>query len=128
MHVARVTGEFDRMAVPDHPDRQSAQLEIHARPIIPIPAPCRIRRVALQFSGGARGSADAQKRFLAWHAAHYGPTDGDARRLGYESADRKVVWELHTEFMTFTWVGAITDPEPWPVGIDSRSSKTKKPL
>jgi hypothetical protein len=46
------------------------------------PPPCRIRRVALQFSGGARGSADAQKRFLAWHAAHYGPTDGDARRLG----------------------------------------------
>jgi uncharacterized membrane-anchored protein len=103
---------------PDHPDRLSAQLETHARPIVPVSAPARIRRIAFLFADGAKGAPRAQQRFLAW-CGEVGvvPSSPDALRVGYETAGLNIVWELHTEFMTFTWVAGPTHRDPWPEGV-----------
>src|SRR5262245_27145690 len=103
---------------PDHPDRVAVQLETHARPIVPVGAPARIRRIAFLFPDAAEGATRAQQHFLAW-CRDIGAdiSTPEARRVGFEVAGKMVVWELHTEFMTFTWVAGATDRDPWPEGI-----------
>src|SRR5690606_11264622 len=36
---------------------------------------------------------------------------------GFDVAKKRVTWELHTEFVTLTWVAPIDDAQNWPDGI-----------
>lgn len=50
----------------DHPDRAEAQGEIHARPIVPIEAPARVRRVAFLLGSEPNAGRAAGLRFVEW--------------------------------------------------------------
>src|ERR1700712_1242317 len=102
----------------DHPGRTAAQAEIHARPIEPMGAPSRVRRVALLLGQDPKAGSRVLGPFAAWcHDAGLPlPADGD-RHHGYEVGTRRVIWEQHAEFVTFTWISDARDMEAWPAGI-----------
>lgn len=102
----------------DHPDRAEAQGEIHARPIVPIEAPARVRRVAFLLGNEPNTGRAASRRFVEWCQSTGRPfPPPSARRFGYESGARQVVWELHNEFVTFTWTGPAEDGDAWPADV-----------
>jgi uncharacterized membrane-anchored protein len=111
----------------DHPARASAQNEIHARPIVPLAAPVRVRRVAFLLGQDPQAGESAFQRFAAWcdqaNRPRPAPTE---RRFAFVSGNRHVTWELHTEFVTFTWISDIHDWEAWPadVGLDVEAGHT----
>ncbi len=111
----------------DHPGRTAAQAEIHARPIEPMDAPSRIRRVAFLLGQDPKAGARAFRPFAAWchEVGLPAPADGD-RHHGYEVEGRRVIWERHAEFVTFTWVSEARDGEAWPtsIGLDAYASET----
>lgn len=100
----------------EHAYRRLIDAETHARPVLPMAAPCRIRRLAFM-------SADDGSDLRALHgkmAAVAGAVaDGPAwaRQLVFERGGRHVTWELHNEFATLTWTSAIEDWETRPEGI-----------
>ncbi len=105
----------------DHPDRAAAQDEIHARPISPIVAPARVRRVVFLLPREPDAGRAAAERLAAWCRTNGRPGPSpDLRRFSYRAGERQVVWELHNEFVTFTWTGRADDVEPWPdtIGLD----------
>ena len=100
----------------EHAYRKLIDAETHARPVPPMTAPLRIRRLAFM---SADGGADlrvvhAQMAGLAG-AVEEGP--GWARQLEFEREGHHVTWELHSEFATFTWTAAADDWVPHPDGI-----------
>ena len=103
---------------PDHPDREMAQAEIHARPISQIAKPARVRRIAFLLGQDAQAAQAARLRVAAFCVdAGVAPPDASARRFSFETGPRRVTWELHTEFYTVTWIAPYDDAEPWPPGI-----------
>jgi uncharacterized membrane-anchored protein len=100
----------------EHAYRRLIDAETHARPVPPMTAPLRIRRLAFM---SADGGADlralhAQMAGLAGVVAE-GPTW--ARQLEFERDGHHVTWELHSEFATFTWTAAADDWVAHPAGI-----------
>src|SRR5665213_3214479 len=103
-------------AVREHPDRAAIDAEIHARPVTPLTGPLRIRRAAFMPQSGSPG-------LQALQAALVGRQESarrDARQLDYESGGYRVTAEVHNEFATLTWIGALDDWSPWPedIGLD----------
>lgn len=102
----------------DHPFRKALQDEVHARPVAFIEPPARIRRVALLLQQEPDAVNEAQRRFAAWCESVGVPAPGPgARQHGFDAAEKRVTWELHTEFVTLTWVAPIGDAQNWPDGI-----------
>lgn len=102
----------------DHPGRTAGQAEIHARPIVPMEAPARMRRVAFHLGQEPRTGPRVSRPFTAWcREAGVPPPSETDRHHGYEVAGRRVTWERHAEFVTLTWVSGDRDPEAWPAGI-----------
>lgn len=100
----------------EHAYRRPIDAETHARPVPPMTAPMRIRRLAFM---SADGGADlralhAQMAGIAGAVAE-GPTW--ARQLEFEREGHHVTWELHSEFATFTWTAAADDWVAHPAGI-----------
>lgn len=102
----------------DHPGRISAQAEIHARPVEPMEAPARVRRVAFLLGQDPSAGPRAFEAFVAFCGAAGVPAPAEAdRHHGYEVRARRVIWERHAEFVTFTWMSHAKDSEAWPAGI-----------
>ena len=106
----------------DHPGRTAAQGETHARPIEPVDAPARIRRVAFMLGQDPTSGQRAFERFARWcrDTGVDAPREGE-RRWAFRQGERRVIWELHTEFATFTWITSSQDHEAWPteIGLDA---------
>lgn len=95
------------LAFREHPDRQLALAEAHARPSIPINPPCTI--IHLAFAVKDATAADALYR----HYFAFAPKGGERHGIR-EQAGVTVKWERHTEFVSLTIVapggGERADP------------------
>ena len=100
----------------DHPWRRIVADEVHARPIALMPASGRVRRVAMQLPQRADAVGVAQAAFAAW-CNGAGVTPPQGRQHSFEVRGYRVTWELHTEFVTLTWIAPLSDAEAWPEGI-----------
>ncbi|MCD7058980.1 DUF3422 family protein [Pelagibacterium xiamenense] len=105
-----------------HPDRDAALSELHARPLQLVDAGIRVRRIVLAVAPVAGAMQAAIERFrdfaapLGIDCGHHG-----ARQYSFETEERHVTWEFHTEFITVTWRASLADNENWPddVGLDA---------
>ncbi len=100
----------------DHPWRQAIANEVHARPIALVPPAGRVRRIALQMPRESGVLTAAQDEFAAWCTANGLPAP-TARQHTFRAGSYDVTWELHTEFVTLTWVSEDPKSEAWPAGI-----------
>lgn len=100
----------------EHPYRQLIAEETHARPVLPLVAPLRVRRLAFM---SADGGADLAAVHKAMTALSGGAGDGPAwaRQIGFAHGGRQVTFELHNEFATLTWTGPADDWDARPEGI-----------
>lgn len=107
---------------PDHPERGALMAEVHARPVEIVPALCRVRRVVLVMPPEAGSMQRAFERFAAFRRAGGAdiPQSG-SRQYMFDSAQRSVTWEFHTEFVTITWRAPLLDAENWPddIGLEA---------
>jgi uncharacterized membrane-anchored protein len=85
--------------------------EMHARVSVPVTAPCRIRHSAYLLPGEGRASEGAVRmRFeeiaarlgIAREAIRWGERSGEVQRNLPGGHGLRIVWELHTEFYSFT--------------------------
>jgi uncharacterized membrane-anchored protein len=92
--------------------------EMHARPVMPITAPVRVRRAAFISSRDGRDIPKVQQRIIAWLTErHAAPADVSIRQYSVEAGGHGVTFELHSEFVTITWTSAPDDWEAWPDNI-----------
>jgi uncharacterized membrane-anchored protein len=97
-----------------HPDRGLVDAELHARQVLPLEGPLRVRRAAFMADGNRARLRDVQTAFVS----RYSPgAETDPRQLEFEAAGYRVTAEIHNEFATLTWIGALDDWTPWPDGI-----------
>lgn len=101
-----------------HPDRGLADAEIHARPITPIRAPLRVRRLGFLFGQDHASAQEVRSRIDAFCAANgIAAPMAVARRVDFTTPAHDVTWEFHTEFSTVTWASRSDDWDPAPPGI-----------
>ncbi len=100
----------------EHRDRRLIYAETHARPVLPLVPPMRVRRLAFMSGngGGDLATLHAQMAEVAQAVAE-GPAW--ARQLIFTKDGREVTWEVHNEFATLTWTGPVDEWDPWPEGI-----------
>lgn len=100
----------------EHAYRRLIDAETHARPVPPLAAPLRIRRLAFM---SADGGADLRALHPRMAEVAGAVADGPAwaRQLSFSHGGRQVIWELHNEFATFTWTGPEDEWEAEPRGI-----------
>ncbi len=111
---------------PDHPFRKNVQDEVHARPVQFVDAPALVRRVALLLPQGPDAVGEAHGRFAGWcRAARVAEPAASARQHVFVVAGRAVTWELHTEFVTLTWISPPGDTSAWPDGIGLEAFETE---
>jgi uncharacterized membrane-anchored protein len=108
--------------LPDHPDRAEILAEVHARPLEMLGRPARVRRVALLLERAPDAVARAARAFSSWcERIGVVPPQPGSRQHSVDYNGRHVTWELHTEFVTITWVSRLEDGENWPedIGFDA---------
>lgn len=106
------------LPIKEHPFRDAVLAELHARPVDLAEADIRVRRLILTVptrSGAMRATIARYRQFAAANGYRL-PPEG-ARQYSFETADRQVTWEFHTEFITITWQSALTDAVNWPDDI-----------
>lgn len=100
----------------EHQYRRLIDAETHARPVLGMTPPIRIRRLAfMSADGGADLRALHGQMGVVAGVAPEGPAW--ARQLAFSRDGRRVTWELHNEFATMTWTGAADDWDAKPAGI-----------
>ena len=100
----------------EHQYRRLIDAETHARPVLGMTPPIRIRRLAfMSADGGGDLRALHEKMGVVAGAVPEGPAW--ARQLAFERDGRQVTWELHNEFATMTWSGPVDDWDAKPEGI-----------
>ncbi len=110
----------------DHPSRPAVLAEVHARPVELVPAPARLRRVALLLPRQPDAVANSHQHFAQWcRGAGIAAPAGEARQFVFDRDNRRVTWELHTEFVTLTWMTDLSDYENWPLGIGLEAFDTE---
>jgi uncharacterized membrane-anchored protein len=101
---------------PEHPWREIVANEVHARPVELVPATGSAYRVGMLLPNRPDAVISAQDQFSAW-CTRNGLEAPRGRQHSYQVARHKVTWELHTEFVTLTWMSTHTQDESWPEGI-----------
>lgn len=100
----------------EHRYRRLIDAETHARPVLGMTPPIRIRRLAfMSADGGNDLRALHEQMAVVAGVAPEGPAW--ARQLAFARDGRQVTWELHNEFATMTWTGAADDWDAKPQGI-----------
>lgn len=103
---------------PDHPDRPAIMDEVHARPVEIIPETCRVRRLIVVIPNEPGSMQQAFERFAQFRAKMGEETlQSSSRQYSFETPERVVTWEFHTEFVTITWRADSDDGENWPEDI-----------
>lgn len=104
------------MAWQEHGYRRLIDAETHARPVMPMTPPIRVRRLGfMSADGGADLRHLHEKMALVAGATPQGPSW--ARQLDFERDGRQVTWELHNEFATISWSGPADEWDDKPTGI-----------
>lgn len=98
-----------------HPHRAAVMDEVHARPVDIIDQPCRLRRLVFVMPARPCAMMEIFHRFAALCEAHGLDVPlATSRQHGFTTALHHVTWEFHTEFVTVTWRGALSDAQNWP--------------
>lgn len=101
-----------------HPDSFLVRDEVHARPVFPLPADRRLRRVGFAYPELRGGGREILARLEGWCAGRGLVLDRHSdRHVGYVLDGLSVTVELHTEFASITWRSALDDERAWPSGI-----------
>lgn len=106
----------------EHPYRDAVLAELHARPVELVALNRRVRRLVLAVPTRSGAMRAAIARFQDFAAAHgHAVTDEAGRQFQFETDQRRVSWEFHTEFITITWYSALTDAENLPddIGLEA---------
>lgn len=105
----------------DHPYRSAISEEVHARPVVMIPAICRLRRQVFLPELGQPAIADLMGALAGWCAATGRPVPAVHTRQHSFARDTGaaygVTFEFHNEFVTLTWSSAPGDPQGFPGDI-----------
>lgn len=113
------------MAAPglaEHPYSDAILAELHARPVELVDAAARVRRLVLALPPRAGMMRAAIERFRAFAMGRgYRLEAEDARQYAFETPERRVSWEFHTEFVTITWQSGLADMANWPgdIGLEA---------
>lgn len=104
-----------------HPQRVALHNEIHARPPEAMGAPLAISHMVMM-TGGAERAASRGHLAALLREHHLPLPDGDANHLRMDLGAFRLRWELHTEFVTWTFsrpveVAALRGNDP-PAGRD----------
>jgi uncharacterized membrane-anchored protein len=100
----------------EHQYRRLIDAETHARPVLPMAPPIRIRRLGFMSADGGNDLRSLHSQMgLVAGVTPEGPAW--ARQLVFEREGRTVTWELHNEFATMTWTGPADDWDAKPEGI-----------
>jgi uncharacterized membrane-anchored protein len=91
----------------DHEARADLIAEVHARPRPPVPAPASVSRIDLFVTPEESDLHLARLRTRLADAGQGAP-EGDARHVVYTEGPLKVVFERHTEFVSYT----VFDDDP----------------
>ena len=87
----------------EHPDRRALHNEVHARPPEPMQAPLAISHVVMLADAPAREASRAH--LLALLRDHHLPVpDAHTNHLRLDVGNWRLRWELHTEFVTWTFM------------------------
>jgi uncharacterized membrane-anchored protein len=90
-------------ALTQHPQRVALHNEIHARPPEAMVAPQSISRIVMLCDAAERrASRDHLARLLRDH--HLPQPDAEATHLRLDVGGFRIRWELHTEFVTWTFI------------------------
>ena len=91
------------MLVNEHPLRRALHNEVHARPPEPMIAPLVISHVVMLTDADARQAS--REHLAALLRDHHLPVpDADANHLRVNMGTWRLRWELHTEFVTWTFM------------------------
>jgi uncharacterized membrane-anchored protein len=89
-----------------HPQRVALHNEIHARPPEAITAPMCISHVVMVCDAAQREASRAHMAALA-RDHHQAQPDGTSTHIRLDLGAFKVRWELHTEFVTWTFMRTL---------------------
>ncbi|MEO6014519.1 MAG: DUF3422 domain-containing protein [Devosia sp.] len=106
--------------LPDHPDREAIDAELHARPVDIVEATTRVRRLVLlpPSPGQLESLISRFEAFCRTNEIERVPRS--VRQTSFTVGQRAVTWEFHTEFATVTWRDSADDKH-WPLGIGLES-------
>lgn len=97
----------------EHAQRLALHNEVHARPPEPMHAPLAISHVVMVADAPAREESRAHLiQLLRDH--HLPVPDGQANHLRVDGGSWRLRWELHTEFVTWTFMTDATSGLPKP--------------
>lgn len=106
----------------DHPYRSAIMDEVHARPVDIVPQTCRLRRLVFVMPAEAGAMMGVFRNYLVFctDAGITAPGPAD-RQHSFNSGERHVTWEFHTEFVTVTWRSGLADWANLPddIGLDA---------
>ena len=102
-----------------HPQRALLHNEIHARPAEPVQAPAAITHVVMLTTPQER-AASREHLCQLMRDHHLSAPDNDATHLRVDLGAFRLRWELHTEFVTWTFMVPL-DAE---AAMDTRSPPT----
>lgn len=111
-----------RHLLTDHPYRAAIMDEVHARPVEIVPPVVRLRRLVFVMPAEAGAMRRVFQNYVGFcEAIGVAPPGPVNRQHSFNVQDRHVTWEFHTEFITITWRGALTDWDNWPadIGLDA---------
>lgn len=106
----------------DHTNRAEVLAELHARPVEPVSSPSMVRRVAMSFDQSPDAAEIVMRDFQEWcNKSGIVPPESNARYHRFDVRGYLVTWELHTEFVSLTWVSPPESDEFWPeeVGLSA---------
>ena len=92
-----------------HPDRVLLHNEIHARPPESLAAPLAITHVVMLADAEGRAASRAHLAALL-RDHHLAPPDAQTTHLRVALGPLRVRWELHTEFVTWTFMLPMAEP------------------
>jgi uncharacterized membrane-anchored protein len=89
-----------------HPDRALLHNEVHARPPEALSAPLAIAHIVML---SAEGGSDASRAHLATllRDHHLAPPDPETTHLRIDVGGFRLRWELHTEFVSWTFTAPL---------------------
>lgn len=92
--------------IQQHPSRVALHNEIHARPPEAMTAPVAISHIVMVCDAAQRqASRDHVATLLRDH--HLPPPDGASTHIRVDLGGFKLRWELHTEFVTYTFMRSL---------------------
>ena len=109
-----------RLLPPDHPQRLPMTAELHARPFSPLVAPAQGIQLAFKPVDDRMRDTAAHRDHLDALLAHYGAPAAppDVQHYAVQVGDRRLKWERHTEFVSYTLIADAPADRPFALPVE----------